>query len=452
MDSSRHLFEEEKVGKAMIKLAIPAVLVQVITLVQEMIHSLYIAQLNNTAMLSSTSLSTTLVLIIITVGESVGIGAASYLGREMGAGHEDRSTDIVATALTLDFIITAVLTVGCLIIVRPFMIWQSNNNADVLQYAIPYGTLMIITSFLPVIYTTLIAMFRSVGDVRFPVYAIGVSVVAMIVLDPVFMFWMNMGIIGAAVSSAIANLLTFLMCMYRLLSGASGLQWKLLDLRIDRDITWAILQVGSSVYIRNFMSSFAGTVYNRQVFQYGTDFAAGCNVGKTAVYFVNFFILGVCNGYLPLASYNYGAKNYQRMYDAIAWNLMVQTGYCALAVLLIAFKAEAFIGLFTKSSEAIMFGARYIRAYNWSLLTYSVYNIITTTLQAAGKGKQSMVLSISRQGLIYAPLLIILPKLFDLEGIFMSQPVADWITVLVGMVLSIPLIREIMNGRKTSEA
>ena len=110
MDNSSYLFEKEDITKAMTKLALPAVLVSLIGLIHELIHSVFIAQLNNTAMLSSTSLSMTLVTIIMKVGEAIGIGASTHLGREMGAKNDSKAKEIVRTAVTLDVIIGLVLT------------------------------------------------------------------------------------------------------------------------------------------------------------------------------------------------------------------------------------------------------------------------------------------------------------------------------------------------------
>ncbi len=200
------------------------------------------------------------------------------------------------------------------------------------------------------------------------------------------------------------------------------------------------------------MGGFSTTMFNRQIYLYGTDFAAGCNVGKKAWHFINFFFEGIANGYLPLASYNYGARNFSRLYDALAWNIKAQFGYGITAVGLILLKAETFIGLFTKSPEAIGYGAGYLRAYCWSLMIYSIYYLITASLQAAGMGKQSMLLSISRQGLLLGPMIMILPSLFGSRGIFLAQPVSDWLTVAVGLFLSRGLIREILEGKgKTAE-
>lgn len=104
------------------------------------------------------------------------------------------------------------------------------------------------------------------------------------------------------------------------------------------------------------------------------------------MYFVNFFIQGVANGYLPLASFTYGAKDYQRLWDAIVWNLKVLTGYSLIAIGLVALFAPAFVSVFTTGQAAQSYGAQYLKAYNWSLPVYSIYYIFTITLQAARKG------------------------------------------------------------------
>ncbi|MBS5002688.1 MATE family efflux transporter [Holdemania filiformis] len=253
---------------------------------------------------------------------------------------------------------------------------------------------------------------------------------------------------GAAIASAAAQFAALVLCLRRLSSKQTVLHWKLFDFHIDWPIIREIFSVGFAVYVRNLMSSVAILVFTKVVFTYGVDFAAGCNVGKFTMYFVNFFIQGVANGYLPLASFTYGAKDYQRLWDAIVWNLKVLTGYSLIAIGLVALFAPAFVSVFTTGQAAQSYGAQYLKAYNWSLPVYSIYYIFTITLQAAGKGRESMILSLFRQGIIYVPLLLLLSRTLGETGVFYAQPGADWITVLTAVILSRSLIREIFMGKE----
>jgi Na+-driven multidrug efflux pump len=442
------LFEDDNLSRILIRLSIPSVMVSLITIIYDMIHQVYIGRLNDTAMLASTSCTVTLAIIISEIGNAIGIGGSTYLGRELGAKNAVRTKDIVKTCITLDLILSVALTSICLLIMQPYIRWQTGDPA-VIAYAIPYGFISIVSSIFQVFQLTMVSLFRAAGDVRFPMRVMAVSVFITIALDPVFMFACGLKVVGAALATATANFVAFLLCFYRLLSGRTFISWDPFTFGIDPDTARAIFNVGSSVYLRNFMGSFSMAVFTKQVFRYGTAFSAGCSVGKYALYFVNFFIQGVCNGVLPFASYTYGARDYPRLYKAVMWSFKVLTAYCLLAMLFMATRAEWFISFFTKDPQAIAYGARYLKAYNYSLLLYSAYYIITVLLQSSGRGKESMVVSLSRQGLIYVPLLIVLPRLFQENGIFFSQPVADWLTVIAAIFMSRDLLQTIWEERKT---
>ncbi|MBR4421433.1 MAG: polysaccharide biosynthesis C-terminal domain-containing protein [Erysipelotrichaceae bacterium] len=441
------IFEDDHISRILIRLAAPSVMVSLITIIYEMIHQVYIAQLNDTAMLASTSCTVTLAMVITQIGDAIGVGGSTYLGRELGAKNSVRSKEIVKTCITLDLILSVLLTAVCLLVMKPYIYWQT-QDPRVIAYAIPYGIISISCSIFQVFQMTMVSLFRAAGDVRFPMRIMTISVIITIALDPVFMFVCGMKVAGAALATATAGFVASMICFYHLLSGKTFLSWEPFHFGIDRETAKAIFSVGSSVYLRNFMGSFSMAVFTKQVFAYGTAYSAGCSVGKYALYFINFFIQGVCNGFLPFASYTYGAKDYPRLYQGSMWSLKVLTVYCLMAMLFMGTCAEWFIGFFTKDPLAIAYGARYLRAYNYSLLLYSVYYVITTLLQASGRGKESMVVSLSRQGLIYVPLLILLPMLFQENGIFFSQPVADWLTVLAALIMSRDLLKTIWENRK----
>lgn len=449
MQTNTFLLEKEKIGTAMIQLAVPSVMVSIISLVYEMINSFFIGRLNSTAMLASISLSATLTLLTSKIGEAVGIGASSYLGRQLGAKSEDLTYEIVRTTISFCFLFSTILSGLALFILEPYIVWQTSDIA-VIQYAKAYGIVMILSSISTSMYTACVHLFRSVGDVKYPMVIMGISVLVNIALDPILMFefGFNLGIFGAAVASAFAQLIALLLCLYRITKKKSNIHWKLFDFCINWKIIKEITSVSVAVYTRNLMSCVAIVVFTKVIFTYGTDFAAGCNVGKFTMYFVNFFIQGVSNGYLPLAAYAYGARNYLRLWDAITWNIKVLTSYSIFAIILISLFAEQFVAVFTTGIEAILFGAEYLKAYNWSLPIYSVYYIFTITLQAAGKGKESMILSLFRQGLIYVPLVILLPFIFGQFGVFYAQPLSDWITVLTATIISRHLIIEIYKGKE----
>ena len=444
-----YLFEKEKISKAMITLALPSILVSIVDLIYSTVNAYFVGRLDNSAMLASMDPSTSIMMFIESVGACVGIGGASCLGRYLGAKKNDKVTETVRTSMTLCFLLSVIHMVLGLLMVKPFIMWQT-DDPEVIRYATQYGTVSIFTVVFMVLRSTTVHVLRAVGDVRYSTAVISGSVILNIILDPFFMFdWgLNLGVVGAALATAICNFVTCVLCFMRLQSPRTPISWRLFDFHIDKGISREILRVGVSCYVRNCLPAVTSAFYSKQVFRFGTEFVAGCSVGRHASHLLTYFIQGAVNGYLPLASYHYGARNFKRLYDTMVWCLSVLTLYSVGAAAIIWLFNKPYVGLFASDPVVIEYGCRYLKAYTLALPVYAAYYVFTVSLQAAGKGKESMILSMARQGFIYLPIILILPNLFSEMGIYLAQPLSDYLTVAVALILCWPLLSEIYHGSK----
>lgn len=449
---STYVFEKEKISRAMVQLAVPSILVSIVDLIYSMINQYFVGMLKNSAMIAAISTVTTIDILIESVGICVGIGGASYLGRILGArSSSEKIYETVRTAMTLCLSLTALHMIIGFLVLKPYVLWQT-KDAEVISYALVYGVIDVFMMLFFVIRTTTVHMLRAVGDIKYSTNVISASVLLNIILDPILMFdWgFGLGIYGAALATAICRMITAVLCLRRLQSRKTPIYWKIFDFHMDKSIVREIMRVGLSCYVRNMLPALSSAIYNKQVFVYSTDFVAGCSIGRNASYFMNFFIQGAANGYMPFASYNYGAGNFKRLYKSIIWSLAVLTGYSLITDVVIWNFASEYIGLFASNEASIIYGVRYIMAYTLSLPIYAAYYILTISLQASGKGRESMILSVSRQGLIYIPLILILPVFFQENGIYYTQPLSDWLTVILAVILSWDLLKEIYRGSRAA--
>ena len=444
-----YLFEKEKISKAMITLARPSILVSIVDLIYSTVNAYFVGRLNNSAMLASMDPSSSIMMFIESVGACVGIGGASCLGRYLGAKKTDKVEETVRTSMTLCFLLSIIHMVLGFLIVKPFIMWQT-DDPEVIRYATQYGTVSIFTMVFMVLRSTTVHVLRAVGDVKYSTTVISGSVLLNIILDPFFMFdWgLNLGVVGAALATAICNFVTCVLCFLRLQSSRTAISWRLFDFHIDKGISREILRVGVSCYVRNCLPAVTSAFYSKQVFRFGTEFVAGCSVGRHASHLLTYFIQGAVNGYLPLASYHYGARNYRRLYDTMIWCLSVLTLYSIAAAALIWLFNKPYVGLFASDPVVIEYGCQYLKAYTLALPVYAAYYVFTVSLQAAGKGKESMILSMARQGFIYLPIILILPNLFNQTGVYLAQPLSDYLTVAAALLLCWPLLSEIYHGSK----
>lgn len=447
MEKNRKLYilKEMPVHKALIYLAIPSILTSLVNTLHNIIDTMYISQLQDNAMIAATTVALPIVVISQAIGDGIGVGSGSYLGRLLGARNERNIAQTVESAITLTFIVSLIVYLLSLTVLRP-AVFLFTDDLAIVGYAYDYLKILMTLSFFTISKQVLANMLRASGDVNFPMCSIVGSIFINILLNPIFMFDFGFGlkIQGAAIATMIAEAIAASLMFYRITRHHCLIRWNL-HFSLTMDSLREIFNIGIPVFIRNGLSSMSYGFFAKSVGLFGTDFVAASGIARKGEYFARFVIMGMAQGYQPFAAYNYGARNKQRLISSMktAMGFGIIYGLCMGSFFF--FFPHVFMSILTPDANLIELGKYMLVGYSFAIPVVAIYQICASNFQAMGKGKLSFFSSILRQGIVYCPLVTILPRVLGMNGMYIVQPIADWLSAIIVLILSKNIFEEIKN-------
>lgn len=445
-NKSISILRDAPVGKALWYLSLPAVLTTLVGTIHNLIDGIYVSSLNDNAMIAATTVALPVIVVSEAIGEGIGVGTASYLGRLLGAKDESKVERLIATSITLMFLVSIILLVATIVFLRPVISFFTTDPM-VIKHSYDYLLILMCSSIFTISKQVVSNMLRAAGDVNYPMKIIIASIVVNIVLNPIFMFDFGFGlkIRGAAIATVLAEVFASFALFYRLICRDDVIKWRFGHFVLCINSIKEIINVGIPVFIRNGLSSISYGLFAKSSGMFGTDFLAASGLSRKGEYFSRFVIMGVAQGYQSFAAYNYGAKNKQRLMDGLKMALKFTIGYSFLMGGFFLFFPHVFMRILTSDANLIALGKNMLIGYAISVPFVAVYQILAYNFQALGKGKLSFITSVLRQGIVYCPLVTILPRLFGMTGMIIVQPICDLCSALVVLFLSRSIIKEIQE-------
>ncbi|MBR6192243.1 MAG: MATE family efflux transporter, partial [Prevotella sp.] len=320
-----------------------------------------------------------------------------------------------------------------------------------LPYAHEYMVIILLGNAITHLYFGLNAVLRSAGKPRTAMYITIFTVVVNAILDPLFIYTLRLGIRGAAYATILSQMLA-LAWQWRLFSDRRQfLHFNYSKFRVEMPIVRNIISIGISPFAMNACACLVVIFINNSLMQYGGDMAVGAYGISNRLCFVFVMVtMGVCQGMQPIAGYNYGAQNYNRMFEVLRLAVFAGTAVCAVGFFIAMFLPWQCARLFTTDAELISKSVVAMR-YNMALfLIIGAQMVITNFFQSIGKAKVSIFLSLSRQMLILVPLIAVLPRFLALDGIWLSLPLSDGIAAIMAYVMLWIYVRK-FNGIRIKE-
>lgn len=437
---------ETPVKKALIKLAVPSILTSLVGTIYNIVDTFFISQLHNTAMIAATTVALPITMIIQSVGDGIGAGSSSYVGRCLGSKDYSKTSKAVKTAMTMTIFTSLALIFLSLMNLNGILNFFSSEQ-EVIDYAYQYMFILVLGSFFAVLKQILSFLLRSEGDVQFPMVAILIGIFANMILDPIFMFeWgLNLQVKGAALATVFSQIISAVLMMVRICTKSQFVRWKFLDFGFDFESFKEILNLGIVVFIRSGLPSISYGMLAKSAGLFSTATVAAVGLAKKSMSFAMFVFLGLAQGYQPFASYNYGAKNKKRLLSALKISICFTMGYGFVMSFVFYFFGNSLMQIYTQELEVIAVGQSMMKGYACCMPILGVYEILAQNFQSLGKSKKSFLVSISRQGLFYIPFAYILPRLIGEIGIYITQPLTDWCTIILVLILSVDVFNEIKN-------
>lgn len=427
-------FEKAPVYKAYFKFSLPVVCGMMISLIYNMVDTWFIARTGNTDLVAGIALGAPVFILMVAMGDMFGLGGASVISRLFGQKKDDEGRKISIfcfyAAIVTGFIVSALM-----ILFRQPILGLLGANQDTMPYASSYYTYIALGAPLIIVSSIPNNQLRTEGFATQSMIGGAIGSVANIILDPIFIFGFGWGAAGAAIASVLGYVCTDIFYVWLLLRRTKKLSVDIREFRVVPSEVLQILSIGVPACITNLMQSIGMTMLNRFLIPYGNDRVAAMGIVTKVNLIAAFIIIGFAFGAQPLIGYNYGAGNRDRLKKILRFCY----GYeCAVAVTIsgiMSLAAPHLIRMFIADEQIVAIGTPMLRMLQIGMVFMAVVLVTTVTFQAAGKAWGAFLLSVSRQGVIFAVVIFTASRLFGYTGVLMSQPVADVLTALLAVVL-----------------
>ncbi len=435
------VLEREPVTKAIFKMALPMMTGMIVQILYSLIDTFFVGQLNDPDQVAAVAISMPLFMLLMAISGTMGNGGASFLSRVLGAKDYDKANKTVSTAFFICIFIGAITSVLGIILIDP-IVNLLGATQSIFSYARAYSLIILSSSIIIMCNYAIGQLLRAEGGAKEAMFGMLIGTVVNIALDPVFIFVFKMGATGAAVATVIANAIGLLYYLSIYLRKKSMVHISIKYFSLDKQIISEILKIGIPSSLNQLLLSIANIFTNNFAAIYGSIAVAAMGIAGRINMIPIYLILGVAIGCQPLIGYSYGANMYSRLKEIIRKAIIIGSSMSITFMVLFMVFSRELISIFIKDPDVINTGSTILVALSLSLLVLGVQIVIMNAIQAMGKAAPSLIISISRQGLMFIPLLFILNNLFAFNGFIYAQPIADLCTVVLAIFLFVGIMKK----------
>lgn len=440
MDNNKDFLGTQPIGRLLLKLALPTVAAQLINMLYNIVDRMYIGHIKDVGALALTGVGVCmpLIMIISSFAALVGNGGAPRASIYMGKKDTDAAQKILGNCFSLQIIISIILTIILLIGNKTFLL-AFGASENTISYAVNYMNIYAIGTIFVQLTLGMNAFITAQGFAKTGMLSVLIGAVANIVLDPVFIFGMNMGVRGAALATIISQTLSCIWVLSFLFGKKTFLKIKPENLRLHAKIILPCVALGSSLFIMQASESIISVCFNSSLLKYGGDIAVGAMTILTSVMqFAMLPLQGLGQGAQPIMSYNYGAKNNDRVRKTFQLLLKVSFGYSIVLWAIVMLFPQMFAMMFTSDNALLSFTSQALRIYMASMFMFGIQIACQMAFNALGKAKDSIIVAVMRKFILLIPLIYIMPAIFkanQTNAVYMAEPVADFIAVCFTAIL-----------------
>ena len=450
-DKTTEIFENAPVPKAVFTNIIPSVVSMIMVLVYNLADTFFIGQTRNALMVAAVSLATPAFLFFMAVGMLFGVGGTSLISRMLGQGRRREAGNACSFCFWTG---TAVGVVGMTVILvasdAVCALVAGAAQPETLAYVKQY--IMIVALGVPflVISNIFSTIIRAEGKANKAMIGMILGNVANIVLDPVMILFFGWNVAGAAVATVIGNVLSAGFYIIHFVSGRSMLTIRLREYRAGGKIATGVMAIGIPASLNSVLMSTSNVLINKLMVGHGDMAVAGLGVAMKVNMVAVMLLIGVGTGVQPLLGYNFGAGNRRRFVSILRFSLILALSLSLVMTAICYLGAGPVLNAFLEQPEAYDYGMKFARTLIISGPVLGILFVMINTIQAMGAAIPSMILSISRQGLLYIPVLFTFHAIFgSAEMLVMAQPVTDYMAVILSVILSIVAFRKYFVDRDT---
>nr|WP_245676693.1 MATE family efflux transporter [Bacillus solimangrovi] len=419
----------------MVQLSVPAFIGMFVMALYNVVDTIFIARSVGTIGVAGLSIAFPIQMIISAFAAAVGIGGSSIVSRLLGAKKEEEANDVFGHIVWLVGVLSIIMVVIALLFLDPILRLFGATEAT-LPYASDYLSIILIGSLFLAFAMSTNNVVRAEGNAKMAMSTMLVSSGVNLALDPIFIFGLDMGVQGAALATVIAQACAAIWIFSYFKGGKSSLTFKWIGLIPNRRIIQEIISIGTSSFVRQVSSSLMFVVVNWMLITYGSNMEVAIfGIINRIIMFAIMPMFGIVQGMQPIVGYNYGAKQFNRVGNTVKLSFIIATVMSTAVWIIILLFPQLLFNVFTTDEKVIEEGASALRMIMLVAPTIGFQMVAGGLYQALGKARAAFILSISRQLIFLIPIVLFLPTMFGLAGVWAAFPLADVLGFLLALFI-----------------
>ena len=445
------LLGSTSIPKALLAMGIPTMIGMLVNAFYNLVDAYFVGGLGESQM-GAISVVYPLGQVVVGLGLLFGNGAASYISRLLGRGDKENADKVASTALYSSVSVGAVIIIISMVFLHPILKLLGATDS-ILPFAATYASLYIVSCIFNVFNVTMNNIVTSEGAAKTTMCALLTGAVLNIALDPLFIYVFDLGVAGAAIATAISQVVSTCVYLTYIFRKKSVFHFRVKDCTYTKETMSEIFKIGIPTLVFQILTSVSISLINNAAGDYGDSAIAGMGVVTRLISMGSLSVFGFIKGFQPIAGYSYGAKKFDRLREAIKTSILWSTVFCVIFGVILALFPTAIVSQFTKGdAEMIRIGAASLRANGISIMLFGFYTVYSSLFLALGKGREGFILGACRQGICFIPVILLLPIVWGLNGIMYAQPIADVLSAVITVFMAIPLHKKLNEMQKQTSA
>ena len=445
------LLGSTSIPKALLAMGIPTMIGMLVNAFYNLVDAYFVGGLGESQM-GAISVVYPLGQVVVGLGLLFGNGAASYISRLLGRGDKENADKVASTALYSSVSVGAVIILISMVFLHPILKLLGATDS-ILPYAATYAGIYIVSCIFNVFNVTMNNIVTSEGAAKTTMCALLTGAVLNIALDPLFIYVFDLGVAGAAIATAISQIVSTCVYLTYIFRKKSVFHFRVKDCTYAKETMSEIFKIGIPTLVFQILTSVSISLINNAAGDYGDSAIAGMGVVTRLISMGSLSVFGFIKGFQPIAGYSYGAKKFDRLREAIKTSILWSTAFCVIFGVILALSPTTIVSQFTKGDdEMIRIGAASLRANGISIMLFGFYTVYSSLFLALGKGREGFILGACRQGICFIPVILLLPIVWGLNGIMYAQPIADVLSAVITVFMAIPLHKKLNDMQKQTTA
>lgn len=439
---SMEIFSKAPVAQAVFKNVLPAMAAMLMVLVYNLADTFFIGQTHDALQVAAVSLATPVFLIFMAVGTVFGIGGTSVISRALGEGKEDYAKKVCSFCMWSCILIGIILAALFLIFMNPILslIGASSDTWDLTK---TYLTIVACSGPFVLISNCYTNVIRAEGKSGHAMMGQLLGNLFNVILDPIMILGFGWNIAGAAIATVIGNVIGagYYICYF--LREKSSLSIRFQDLTVKNRVCSSVLAIGIPAALGSLLMSVSQIIINSQMAEYGDMAIAGMGVAMKVITITGMVCMGLGQGVQPLLGYCVGAKLWKRFQDVFRFSAIFALLLGTFLTILCYFSVNQIVSVFLTDATAFDYAVQFSRILLTTSFLFGLFYVLVNGIQAMGAATASLIISLSRQGIIYIPALFILKAALGLTGLAWAQPAADLFSTILAAALYVKTYRKL---------